>query len=280
MAGSAAEPLAAPAPPAEPAAATSSFTALPIAAASPVVAAAALSAADVEALATRGRDVTSRSARSDDRGPVPTALAVDAAGEELEPLEVEPEVIGRRYARDDVNVRTEPGMDSDVVTVLERGTKVRITDVTDGEWRQVVVRDELRWIKDDFLSKSKPKPRPAGPSSAACPSSGVESGLTANAIAVHRAVCNAFSSITSYGGLRGGGGNHGSGRALDIMVSGGTGDAVAAFVRANAGALGVTEVIWAQRIWTTQRGGEGWRGMSDRGSATANHYDHVHVTVR
>ena len=25
--------------------------------------------------------------------------------------------------------------------------------------------------------------------------------------------------------------------------------------------------------------GEGWRGMSDRGSTTANHYDHVHVTV-
>ncbi|MCU0282425.1 MAG: SH3 domain-containing protein [Candidatus Nanopelagicales bacterium] len=280
MAGSAAEPLAAPAPPAEPLAATSSFAALPAAAASPVVAAATLSAADVEALASRGRDATSRSARSDERGPVPAALAVDAAGEELEPLEVEPEVIGKRYARDDVNVRTEPGMDSEVVTVLERGTKVRITDVTDGEWRQVVVRDELRWIKDDFLSTSKPKPRPAGPSSAACASSGVESGLTANAIAVHRAVCNAFPSITSYGGLRGGGGNHGSGRALDIMVSGGTGDAVAAFVRANAGALGVTEVIWAQRIWTTQRAGDGWRGMSDRGSATANHYDHVHVSVR
>ena len=55
---------------------------------------------------------------------------------------------------------------------------------------------------------------------------------------------------------------------------------MADYVRANASRLGVTEVIYAQRIWTTQRAGDGWRGMSNRGSATANHYDHVHVTVR
>ena len=73
--------------------------------------------------------------------------------------------------------------------------------------------------------------------------------------------------------------NHGAGLALDIMCTGSLGDAVAAYVRAHAGELGVSEVIWAQRIWTVQRGGEGWRPMSDRGSSTANHYDHVHVSV-
>ncbi|MFC6148203.1 MULTISPECIES: hypothetical protein [Mumia] len=110
--------------------------------------------------------------------------------------------------------------------------------------------------------------------------SSVESGLTANAISVHRAVCAEFPSVTSYGGVRSGdGGEHGTGHALDIMVSGATGDAIADFVRANASKLGVTEVLWAQKIWTTQRGSEGWRPMSDRGSSTANHYDHVHVTV-
>ena len=57
------------------------------------------------------------------------------------------------------------------------------------------------------------------------------------------------------------------------------GQAIANYVRANAKALGVSEVIWSQRIWTVQRSGEGWRSMSDRGSPTANHYDHVHVTV-
>jgi len=93
-------------------------------------------------------------------------------------------------------------------------------------------------------------------------------------------VCARFPSVSSYGGIRGGGGNHGQGRALDIMVRGATGDRIAAFLRANARALGVTEVIWEQRIWTVQRAGEGWRPMPDRGSATANHYDHVHVSVR
>ena len=43
--------------------------------------------------------------------------------------------------------------------------------------------------------------------------------------------------------------------------------------------LGVDYLIYEQRIWTVQRGGEGWRGMSDRGGDTANHYDHVHVTT-
>jgi hypothetical protein len=247
-----------------------------------------LSAADLAALEARAETATSRSARSAARGAVPAALAAGAAGEALEAIETEPEVIGKRYAREAVNVRTKPDMDSKVVTVLDRGAKVTITDAVEGEWRGVVHKGELRWMKADFLVKSKPKPRPrptstrpSGVSGAACASgSGVESGLTSNAIAVHRAVCNAFPSVTGYGGVRGGGGNHGAGRALDIMVSGSTGDAIAAYVRANAARLGVTEVIWAQRIWTTQRASEGWRPMSDRGSATANHYDHVHVSVR
>ena len=72
---------------------------------------------------------------------------------------------------------------------------------------------------------------------------------------------------------------HATGHALDVMVSGGLGWQIAEFVRANAGTLGVSEVIYSQKIWTVQRGGEGWRYMSDRGSSTANHYDHVHVTV-
>jgi hypothetical protein len=39
------------------------------------------------------------------------------------------------------------------------------------------------------------------------------------------------------------------------------------------------EVIYRQHIWTVQRSSEGWRPMSDRGSPTANHMDHVHVSV-
>ena len=113
-----------------------------------------------------------------------------------------------------------------------------------------------------------------------CSSYAVERGLTQNAINVHRGVCANFPSIQTFGGLRASADNHGSGRALDVMVSGDAGWAVARWARANASSLGITEVIYAQQIWTTQRADEGWRSMSDRGSATANHYDHVHISVR
>ena len=123
------------------------------------------------------------------------------------------------------------------------------------------------------------EPTRTGISRAPCPDgSAVESGLVANAVEVYRAVCAAFPAVNAWGG-RSASGEHATGRALDIMSTGSLGDAIAAYVRSHAGALRVSEVIWSQRIWTVQRAGEGWRPMSDRGSATANHYDHVHVLV-
>jgi hypothetical protein len=87
--------------------------------------------------------------------------------------------------------------------------------------------------------------------------------------------------VTAFYGYRAGdGGYHGSGRALDCMISNSTvGWDLANWLRANASRLGVSEVIYSQRIWTVQRSSDGWRWMSDRGSPTANHYDHVHVSV-
>ncbi len=63
------------------------------------------------------------------------------------------------------------------------------------------------------------------------------------------------------------------------MATGALGQAVADYVLANAGALGVRDIIWAQRIWTPEQASAGWRWMEDRGDPTANHYDHVHVAV-
>lgn len=104
--------------------------------------------------------------------------------------------------------------------------------------------------------------------------------LAANTQKVYEASCANFPYVTAYGGARpGDSGNHGTGRAIDIMVSGAAGWDIANYMRANASRLGVTEVIYQQKIWTTQRSSEGWRPMSDRGSATANHMDHVHVST-
>jgi hypothetical protein len=185
-----------------------------------------------------------------------------------------------------LNVRSGPTSDAAVLTVLDVGTKVAVTSTTDGQWVQIVHADELAWVNGDYLSETKPAEETeaatgGGISYAECESgSAVEVGLTPDAIRVHRAVCAEFPEVTSYGGVRSGDGEHGTGRALDIMVSSSSlGDAIAAFARENYQALGVSEVIWSQQIWTVERSSEGWRWMEDRGSATANHYDHVHVTV-
>ncbi|MEV6033150.1 hypothetical protein AB0L65_18490 [Nonomuraea sp. NPDC052116] len=80
-------------------------------------------------------------------------------------------------------------------------------------------------------------------------------------------------------------GEHPLGRACDFMMStGGTmpaainnalGDRIADWALKNKGKLGVKYVIWKQRI----NMGSGWRAMSDRGSVTENHYDHVHISM-
>ena len=102
-------------------------------------------------------------------------------------------------------------------------------------------------------------------------------GLGGSASAVCSSVRSLFGPL-SIGGYRAGdSGDHGAGKAADIMVDNfAEGDAIAAFVMAHAGELNVKYVIWKQRIWHP---GGGWKAMADRGSPTQNHYDHVHVSV-
>jgi LysM repeat protein len=73
---------------------------------------------------------------------------------------------------------------------------------------------------------------------------------------------------------------HPSGLALDYMVGSnrGLGDAVAQYHVAHWNELGVEYIIWQQKILTSPTGS--WKQMADRGSATANHLDHVHVNYR
>ncbi len=162
---------------------------------------------------------------------------------------------------------------------FDEGKQILITGRRENERVEVVVKGEARWVSAGYLSDEKPVGPSAGLSASPCPDTGVESGLTTNAVRVYRSVCNAFPQITSYGGYAPRG-EHASGRALDIMTSDvGLGTAIADYLRANAAELNLYDVIWRQRIWTPVRSGEGWRSMSSRGSATANHYDHVHVST-
>ncbi|REE96935.1 coiled-coil domain-containing protein [Thermomonospora umbrina] len=82
--------------------------------------------------------------------------------------------------------------------------------------------------------------------------------------------------------------DHGQGKACDFMESSGGsmpsssrlahGDAVSAYAIKHASRLGIKYIIWKQRIYDVRSSG-GWKGMSDRGSITQNHFDHVHISV-
>ncbi|GAA2170093.1 hypothetical protein [Pedococcus bigeumensis] len=102
-------------------------------------------------------------------------------------------------------------------------------------------------------------------------------GMTPNAIAVINAVKAQFPGSGPFGGYRPGDPlDHGTGHAVDIMCGTAEGNEIASFLQAHAGELNIKYLIWRQRIWYP---GGSWQGMADRGSPTANHMDHVHVSV-
>lgn len=230
----------------------------------------------------QARTVSRDAARPEPAAPrMADIVALELPGEQA-PVDLSP-----RWVTDDLKVWSDSDEGSRRLTVLEDGDKVQVTGVVHGDWAQISYRKQLAWVNKKYLTRSEPtsgsvafaSSPSARVSLAPCSDgSSVEIGLQANTIKVYHSVCAAFPEVSAWGG-RSGSGDHGAGLALDIMCSGSFGDAIAAYVRAHAGELGVSEVIWAQQIWTVQRGGEGWRPMSDRGSTTANHYDHVHVSV-
>jgi hypothetical protein len=96
-----------------------------------------------------------------------------------------------------------------------------------------------------------------------------------------------FSAIGCY--RPGNDGEHPLGRACDFMLSSGgvmpiassiqLGYDIAAWAQANASRLGIMYIIYRQRIWDVRMASSGWVPMENRGSITANHYDHVHISV-
>ncbi|HEY7325377.1 MAG TPA: hypothetical protein VH520_11185 [Streptosporangiaceae bacterium] len=96
-----------------------------------------------------------------------------------------------------------------------------------------------------------------------------------------------FSAIGCY--RPGSDGEHPLGRACDFMLSSGgvmpaaasiqKGYDIAAWAQANASRLGIMYIIYRQRIWDVRMASSGWVPMENRGSITANHYDHVHISV-
>ena len=191
-----------------------------------------------------------------------------------------PKITGTRYATATLNIRSTYADKYKLITEVPRGTKLSITGVVKNGRMQIIFEKAVRWVTAKYLSKSAPSSIP--PSWRA-----VERGLKPNAIKVHRAARVKFPQITTYYTLRAGVfTDHSTGRALDLMIpnyrsaSGkALGYKVAAWAKANASDLGINYVIWNQHIWNIQRDSEGWRYMADRGGDSANHKNHVHITV-
>ncbi|WP_205470854.1 mucin-2 protein [Nocardioides sp. SYSU D00038] len=178
------------------------------------------------------------------------------------------------WTTEDLNLWAEPGKKAEKVGEIPAAEQVLVTGRMLWGRVEVVVDGKSRWVTDGFLATEKPfsigAPCTNGTS--------VPSGVSPNIVKVHEAVCGNFPEISVYGTFRSDG-EHSQGLAVDIMVSGDRGWEVAEFVREHYAELGVNYLIYSQQIWSVERSSEGWRGMSDRGSATANHYDHVHVTT-
>ncbi|HEY0888741.1 MAG TPA: hypothetical protein VGE38_03915 [Nocardioides sp.] len=236
-------------------------------------AAAALgSVADREASVSRSLPRGAKSA-----GPT---VPKDKAALMLAPAAVRAAVAAARSAKtklwttSELNLWSSPREKAEQVGVLAAGEHVLVTGRKVLDREEVVVEGKARWVTAGYLSEEEP-PALGGECTNG---TSVPDGVSENVKKVHAAVCANFPDISTYGTFRSDG-EHSQGLAVDIMVSGAEGWDIAEFLRDNYADLGVSYLIYEQQIWSVERGGEGWRGMSDRGSATANHFDHVHVTT-
>jgi SH3-like domain-containing protein len=178
-----------------------------------------------------------------------------------------------------LNLRRGPGQSYGVIKVLKKGVRVTLTGRTGNGFTQVRNGSGTGWVSAKYLTGAKA----AVKSTAATPR-----GLKPNAVKTYRAAVKKFPRIKTVHGVRAGAASdHSTGRAVDLMIPGyksasgkKLGGDVARWARANAKSLGITYVIWNQRIWSVGRSSEGWRPMANRGGDSANHKDHVHISVR
>lgn len=112
--------------------------------------------------------------------------------------------------------------------------------------------------------------------------------LTKKAKKVANKVRDDWRKVKSIGGWRAGSkysGDHPAGRAIDVMIPKWRKDAklgwsIAKYFarKSNAKKFKIHYVIFRKKIWTVQN--PRWRTMPNRGGATANHLDHVHISVK
>jgi len=206
-----------------------------------------------------------------------------------------PTSAGKRYVSvDEVNVRATSATDGKVIQLVRYGTVLLITGKTANKRSEVIFGGVRRWAYSVYLSKTRPSatPEPGVPDDGGSLGSETLDRTNAYAHVIVREIRAKFPQVKTIYGWRmysAYSSDHPSGRALDIMIpkyssAGGKslGNSIARYLQDNYKRLHVHYLIWRQRNWNVERNTDvttGWRTMPDRGGATANHMDHVHVSV-
>ncbi|RRD49508.1 SH3 domain-containing protein [Arachnia propionica] len=190
-----------------------------------------------------------------------------------------------KYATAELNV-WHSSTGKDYTGTIAKGSELQVTGVVEHARAQILHNGTMRWVTARYVSATPPAAASSGGDGGTL-NRGWSSGLDQTNANIKKIVRHVWANIpaikTMYGWRRDVTPDHPAGRAVDIMIPNyrrnhALGQEIANFFKANHKEFRVHYIIWNQQIWNITRDREGWRNMSSRGSDTANHKDHVHIT--
>ncbi len=197
-----------------------------------------------------------------------------------------PVSVGKVYVNvGSLYVRATSAADGAIITTIYRGQALDVTGRTAGDRTEVIWQGVARWVFTAYVTSTPP--------AASLPSnmtfSGIDRLVPSARTIVDHVVANYPRIRTIYGWRASSdySSDHPNGRAVDVMIPNWTdasnadhGWEIARYFAENASKFNISYIIYRQQIWNASYPTRGWRAMEDRGGATANHYDHVHISVR
>ena len=190
-----------------------------------------------------------------------------------------------KYATAELNI-WHSSTGKDYTGTISKGSELQVTGVVEHARAQILHNGAARWVTARYVSATPPASAGSGDAGGSLNRSW-SSGLDQTNANIKKIVRHVWANIpeikTMYGWRRDVTPDHPAGRAVDIMIPNyrsnqALGKQIAEFFKANHKEFRVHYIIWNQQIWNISRDREGWRNMASRGSDTANHKDHVHIT--
>lgn len=194
-----------------------------------------------------------------------------------------------RYATANLNVWAK-STGSSYNGEIPRGSAIEVTGKIANGRAEIVYNGVIKWVTSRYTTATKPSSITSSNSGGQDLNRGFSSGLDKANPFIQRIAQNTWDTFpeikTQYGWRRDVTPDHPAGRAVDIMIPGyktaagrALGKKIAEYYKARYAEFNIHYIIWDQKIWNITRDREGWRPMASRGSDTANHKDHVHITT-